>query len=126
MLYTLSYSRRTLADLHALVEAHAAVLVDIRETPASRWYPERRQGALRAHFGTRYVWCQALGNLNYKDKGGPIHLRDYPAGLVQIRALLHAHGAVILLCGCPAGQACHRLVAGGQLSRDLGVPLEHL
>jgi uncharacterized protein DUF488 len=113
-----------LGDIQGAVDAHQALLVDIRDHPTSHWRPAFRQPALTAHFGERYVWCQALDNTNYK--GGPIQLRDYPAGLAQMGALLQRSPAVLLLCVCAAVEGCHRQVVGDQLSQDLAVPLVHL
>ena len=124
MLYTIGYSGLTLPALQRMVEAHDALLVDIRDNPASR-RPGFAKKHLHAQFGTRYVHCQALGNVHYKT-GGPIVLRDYPAGLDQMRELLRTTPAVLLLCVCAQVETCHRKVAGEQLSRDLHVPLVHL
>jgi len=123
-LYTIGYSRRRLDDIAHVLQTYEALLVDVRYNPTSRWRPEFRRHHLAAHFGTRYVWCQALGNRNYK--GGPIQLADYPAGLAQVRTLLETHPALVLMCSCGEIETCHRTQAAAQLSQDLQVPLTHL
>jgi uncharacterized protein (DUF488 family) len=124
MLYTIGYSGRSLDDIAHLLQIDAALLVDVRYTPASRWRPKFRTHHLATHCGARYVWCQALGNRNYK--GGPIQLADYPAGLAQVRTLLETHAALVLMCIGSEVETCHRTMAAAQLSQALQVPLTHL
>jgi uncharacterized protein (DUF488 family) len=126
MLYTLGYRHRSLDDIAHVLQTYEALLVDVRYTPASRWRPESGRHRLAAYFGARYVWCEALGNRNYNDKGGPIALADYPAGLAQVRTLLETHAALVLMCVCSEVETCHRRIAAAQLSEDLQVPVTYL
>ena len=81
MIYTLGYTGITLAQLQALLDAHQAILVNIRYRPSSR-NPSFRQHALQGRLGSRYVHVGALGNRNYQ--GGPIAIVDLDAGIATV------------------------------------------
>jgi uncharacterized protein (DUF488 family) len=126
MLYTIGYSGWKLPRLQQTIEARSAALVDIRYTPHSRWQPVWRRPYLRRTLGTRYIHIQALGNRNYRVKGAPIAIADYPTGLQQVAQLLRQWPALVLLCGCAELDACHRKLVAERLAQDLGEMVEHL
>lgn len=103
-LFTYGYLGGSLADLRAYVAAGATIL-DTRLVPQSR-VPYFRRSLLERELG-RYVWQPALGNLNYKVRGGPIELANWPAGWITLRHLLD-RGPTVLLCACREARTCHR------------------
>ena len=56
--------------------------------------------------GRTYVYCHALGNVNYK--GGPIEIVNPEAGMEIVEGLTGQGKAVILLCACKELMSCHR------------------
>src|SRR4029077_15098670 len=104
-LYTLGYVGWRLDALQGTLEAHNAVLCDIRYQPYSR-IPAFRKAHLQAQLGARYVHVQALGNRNYQ--GGPVAIVDYQRGRRIVAGLLAQWGAAILMCACHEVEECHR------------------
>lgn len=121
-LYTIGYSGQTLAGLRAHLNDLGAVLVDIRYSTRSR-VKHWRGPELQAYFGDRYWSLACLGNENYR--GGPIKLADPALAVAPMRTALHAQ-PVILMCGCPDVQECHRKDAAAFLQEQLGVRVVHL
>lgn len=106
MLYTVSYSRLPVANLQAWLEAHDAVLVDVRLRPYSRSQPEYNRNQLQDRLGSRrYMHVPAFGNINYK--GGDIELRDPAKGLHTIKPIMRNH-PIVLMCVCWNHKTCHR------------------
>ncbi len=81
-LYTIGHSTRTLAELIAVLQAHAIqTLVDIRSFPVSRRLPHFNRESLDSALpaaGIRYVWMKALGGYRKKirDDSPNIALRN--------------------------------------------------
>ena len=65
MIYTIGYTGIPLAQLQAFLDAHQALLVDLRYRPLSR-NPVYNQKARQAALGGRYVYVGELGNRHYK------------------------------------------------------------
>jgi uncharacterized protein (DUF488 family) len=109
-LYTLGYAH---PDATATLQAWMAsgpkvLLVDIRYSPRSRWFPQWSQKALQATWGDRYRHVKALGNVNYRLVGAPIQLADADAGIAWAVQALQAGYSLILLCACKDYERCHR------------------
>jgi uncharacterized protein (DUF488 family) len=126
MIYTIGYSGWTLQDMRHVIGEREAVLVDIRLTPRSRWVPCWRQPALKVTFGDAYAWIRELGNLAYNERPRRIEIADLDAGLARLAAIVAAVPNVVLLCGCPALEACHRLDVAQAIEARWRVPVEHL
>lgn len=124
-LFTVGYNTCNPEGLARLVCEHNAYLVDIRYYPTSP-APQWRRGVLQRQFGAAYIWCGALGNINYRKESAPIKLLDPETGTVLVERLLSTSN-VILLCGCREVSSCHRLVAANLLlERNPGLVVEHL
>lgn len=103
-----------------------ACLVDIRLVPHSRFLPHWRRAALAARFGTAYHHLPALGNVHYRTPEQPMRLRDATQGLEYLVVLLRERN-VLLLCGCPDPETCHRsLVCQLIQERVPGLSITHL
>lgn len=88
-----------------------AVLLDIRETPVSRWKPAFNRKALIEQFGGfRYGWWPEFGNINHRpeDRHKGIALADPQAGLTRILKVLESGRSVMLMCACKDYEKCHR------------------
>ena len=116
---------------HLMAADPATVLVDIRKSPNSRWYPYR-QPALQQCYGGRYIHMPQLGNVNWQFKNLPIVLEDPAAGLPQLLALLRAERSIILICACatvrnPDGSPkCHRLIVAELLAEQCCKEIIHV
>jgi uncharacterized protein (DUF488 family) len=119
-IYTAGYSGHTPEELAKRAEALGAVVCDIRFKPVSR-RPEWNRSRLASLLGTRYVWLQAFGNVNYKSDG-PIELLNAPKGLMAIESL---PGPVILLCFCKEAEGCHRSEVA-RLLHEQGIKTQEL
>lgn len=95
--------------LDSLMQQSDAYLVDIRYRPFAGFY---HQGfsldRLLAKFGNRYVWIPELGNINHKEKIGPIVLADPDVGLARLQKGLELGYTLILMCACKYYEKCHR------------------
>ena len=92
-------------DLAQYVDALNAVVFDCRISPYSfdrNWSKKNLDDTL----GSRYVWIRALGNLNYKEPGSGIKLRDAATGVRLILKALERK-EVILICMCRSITNCH-------------------
>lgn len=123
-IYTLGYSGWTLDQVAAKVEELNAVLVDVRFVPRSR-IPAWNSGVLSRRFGDRYIWLKELGNRNYKGTFDQIEIVDFPAGAAKLQNVTATGRNIILLCGCPDVDGCHRKVLAEQLV-DACQAVEHL
>jgi len=126
-IYTLGYIGRKLESVDALLARFGAILVDVRMVPRSRtaiW----NSGILRRHFGEqRYVWLKEFGNRNYKGTFEQIEIVNFPAGEQRLRELITTTGRpVMLMCGCPDVNTCHRKLLAEWLSQRWNAPIEHL
>ncbi len=107
--YTLGYARADALDVAEELVQQGVRLVDIRLSPRSRWYPAWHRAALEQRFGERYVWVQALGNRNYRDRRLPVELASERVGVGLVCWWL-AKEDVCLVCACADWRTCHRRV----------------
>src|SRR5947208_196070 len=109
-LYTIGYAQAgAAAHVARLMRDEHTLLLDIRYSPCSRWYPEWKRRALSACYGQRYVWDQRLGNLNYQHHERGIELTEHHPFAVRAAAALLSGGiSLILLCCCKDARTCHR------------------
>lgn len=104
-----------LSRLDALMADDNRLIVDIRYSPHSRWHKQWEGRELEQRYFesfplARYVWLQALGNVNYRN-GEPIHIADAQGGIEALKNLLTlAERDIILLCACSEYETCHRRV----------------
>ena len=70
-------------------------------------------------------WLSDFGNVNYKN-GGPIAIADFDKGVERLGPLRTAGRAVVLMCGCPAVNVCHRKVLAERLAERWGAEVEHV
>ncbi len=114
--YTLGYAAPGSEErLLQLMSDVSMVLVDIRLCARSRWYHQWTKRRLQERFGERYVHVPELGNVNYRQRGQPVMLRDAEAGLQRVRDLLGAGYSVVLLCACVRYDRCHRSLVAERL-----------
>ena len=73
-----------------------------------------------------YRWIQELGNRAYKEKPRRIEIADLDTGLTRLEATVAEVPGVMLLCGCPTLEACHRLTVAHEIETRWQVPVEHL
>ena len=126
MIYTMSYHGWMLDTLYQSILDHEATLVDIRLMPRSRWVPCWNRSALASTCGDRYAWIQELGNRAYKETPRRTLIADLDTGLTRLAAIVQAVPNVVLLCGCPTLEECHRLVVAQEIETRWQVPVEHL
>ena len=113
-LLTIGYMEDNAMELiAAFMSDENAVLLDIRETPRSRWKPAFNRNQLIEQFGGfRYGWWPEFGNINHRpeDRHKGIVLADPQTGLERIRKVLESGRKVMLLCACKDYERCHRKV----------------
>lgn len=121
-LFSLGYSGVRLEAVNQWLDAHDALLVDVRFKPFSR-NPEWRQPHLQRVLGSRYRWVRALGNLNYR--GGPSRLVEEAEGVRIVVAMMESN-PVVLTCICSDPRVCHRWTAANLISEATGAKIVHL
>ncbi len=124
-IYTLGYSGWKIEDVEAVVKHLDAILVDVRMVPRSRsavW----NGSTLHNRLGDRYVWLKQFGNRNYRGTVEQIEIADFPAGAVRLQAIAAGGRAIILLCGCPDVNQCHRKVLVEWLAQTWKAEVVHL
>ena|SRR5687767_7240977 len=99
-----------LAELDRLLADPKTVVVDIRYRATSRWLPEWRKSSLSSRYGCRYLHMRGLGNINYKHPELGIELFAPDGCLYELGYLLRSGWSLVLLCGCPDYDRCHRKV----------------
>ena len=104
-LHHFGYAGQDARALRAWLEAHDALLVDVRMKPIAR-HPSWRGPALQRALGDRYRHVAALGNVNFR--GGPVELVNAEAGVREVGELLAAGRPVVVMCVCRDYQVCHR------------------
>jgi uncharacterized protein (DUF488 family) len=109
-IYTLGYSGWKIEDVEAVLERFAAILVDVRMVPRTRWQPQWNATVLHARLGDRYVWLREFGNRNYKGTFEQIEIANFRAGEKRLREITGPGKAVVLLCGCRDVNVCVRSV----------------
>lgn len=125
-LYTLGYAAPgAVAHLDQLMHDPMMLLIDLRLSPRSRWWPQWTKRALRARWGTRYTHEKRLGNLNYRDSTQPIALcGPHPEQAIAGAVALLRHGySFILLCACRNEDTCHRTLVAQMIVETLAVSL---
>jgi DNA-directed RNA polymerase subunit M/transcription elongation factor TFIIS len=85
----------------------STILVDIRFKPTSHNLHWTKQ-AFSKKYQKRYFWLKALGNVTH-DQPGHIQIADPETGIKQLVQFLQDHN-VLLMCGCPEYEQCHRKV----------------
>ena len=125
-IYTLGYIGRKIEDVDAIRARFGATIADVRMVPRSRtqaW----NSGVLRRYFGDRYIWLKEFGNRNYKGTRDQIEIADFPTGEQRLRELITTTAKpIILMCGCPDVNHCHRKLLAEWLAQTWNVPIEHL
>jgi uncharacterized protein (DUF488 family) len=112
-LYTLGYAGYAHPDasfqLERYLRQEPILLLDIRSSPRSRWYPAWNKAALAARYGYRYTWEPRLGNVNYRHRDLGIELAQGHREAVHAAAKLLCEGTnLVLLCACKDERTCHR------------------
>ena len=125
-IYTLGYSGWKIEDVEAALERFAAIVVDVRMVPRTRWQPQWNATVLRVRLGDRYVWLREFGNRNYKGTFQQIEIADFPAGEKRLRKITAPGKAVVLLCGCRDVNVCHRKVVAEMLAATWEADVVHL
>ena len=125
-IYTLGYIGRKIEGVDAIRSRFGATLVDVRMVPRSRtraW----NSGFLRRYFGDHYIWLKEFGNRNYKSSVDQIEIVNFPAGEQRLRTIITTTGKpIILMCGCPDVNYCHRKLLAEWLAQTWNAPIEHL
>ena len=135
------YSGWKIEEIEAELERLSAILVDVRMVPRSR-APIWNSGVLARRLNDpsagsgqgRYVWIRELGNRNYKGTVDQIAKSPTspPANSMrELLALSPAEGtatgkAVVLLCGCPDVNQCHRKLLADWLAKLWKAEVVHL
>lgn len=123
-IYTLGYSGWPVEAIKMFLESVNGVAVDVRMVPRSRYAPFNGSAFSRL-FGERYYWLSDFGNVNYKN-GGPITIANFDKGVERLGPLKDAGKAVVLLCGCPDVNVCHRKVLAERLAERWGAEVVHV
>jgi uncharacterized protein (DUF488 family) len=123
-IYTLGYSGWSVEAIKTFLESVNGVAVDVRMVPRSR-VAAFNGTAFSRLLGERYYWLSDFGNVNYKS-GGPIAIADFDKGVERLGPLRTAGKAVVLLCGCPDVNVCHRKVLAERLAQRWGAEVEHV
>jgi hypothetical protein len=98
-----------------------AVIVDTRQSPRCDWSATWQRPTLEQTWGKRYIWKgDLLGNLNYRNPGLPIQLANEVAGVSWVIQCLQQGWTLILLCGCPTYDRCHRKVIYDRVKARVG------
>ena len=114
-IYTLGYSGWSVEAIKTFLESVNGVAVDVRMVPRSR-VAAFNGTAFSRLLGDRYYWLSDFGNVNYKSNG-PIAITDFDKGVERLLPLRKAGRAIVLLCGCPDVNVCHRKVLAERLAR---------
>jgi len=122
-LFTIGYSGWKPHQIQTVVARYAALLVDIRFSPRSR-VPHWERDALERLLGEQYLWERRLGNRNYQT-AGDICLYEPDAAIAALTPRIEQQ-PLILLCGCPRHETCHRGVAADLLAATWGCAVQHL
>lgn len=104
-IYTAGYSGHTPQQLLAAANALNAIVVDVRFSPFSR-VPGWSDKELKFLLGERYHHIVALGNVNHSNEQ-QMQLLNEQLGLDCIEGMAKCI-SLILLCGCPCYDSCHR------------------
>ena len=123
-IYTLGYSGWSVEAIKTFLESVNGVAVDVRMAPRSR-VAAFNGIAFSRLLGDRYYWLSDLGNVNYKN-GGPIAIADFDKGVERLGPLRTAGKAVVLMCGCPDINTCHRKVLAERLAKQWGAEVVHV
>jgi uncharacterized protein (DUF488 family) len=145
-IYTVGHSTRTLAELGAILRAHAIdELVDVRSIRRSRTNPQFNEARLRAYLGRhdiRYRVIPALGGRRPKPRTPPKYMNDawqhrafrnyadhaetaeFREGLAKLIALAKRR-RVAIMCSEAVWWRCHRRIITDHLLAH-HVPVVHL
>ena len=123
-IYTLGYSGWSVEAIKTFLESVNGVAVDVRMVPRSR-VAAFNGTAFSRLLGERYYWLSDFGNVNYKS-GGPITIADFDKGVERLGPLKNTGKAVVLMCGCPDVNVCHRKVLAERLAKRWGAEVVHV
>ena len=123
-LHSIGYAdRNEAARVERIMRNPRALLIDIRYSPRSRWYPAWNRKQLSTRYGERYIWEQRLGNVNYQHRECGIQLADGHQDAIRMAASHLAHGtSLVLLCACKHAHTCHRSIVA-KLIQDAMIPV---
>ena len=121
-IYTLGYSGWHVDDVVNMLKELDAILIDVRMAPRSR--NPAFNGTSLARLGDGYAWLREFGNRNYK--GGPIEIVDFEAGVTKVVQMTRLRKALLLLCGCPDVNTCHRKIVADRLAKLWSANVVHL
>ncbi len=113
-LYTLGYSGWNVEAITTFLESVNGVAVDVRMAPRSR-VAAFNGTAFSRLLGERYYWLADFGNINYKSNG-PIAIANFDKGVERLAPLRTAGRAIVLMCGCPDVNVCHRKILAERLA----------
>jgi len=119
MIYTIGYSKWSVEGVRLKMdELGVDLLVDVRSTPRSRFYPKFNRPELEKAFGAKYRWMGAT-------LGG----KPGPATEEGIEWLITEHRSgrtLLLMCVEQDPRNCHRLLDIGARLLARGVDAIHL
>lgn len=121
-LYTLGYAAPNASEqLDLLMSNPAMLLIDVRLSPRSRWWPHWTKQHLRARWGTRYSHEKRLGNIHYRDHTQLVVLcGPHPDQAIAGAVTLLQHGySLALLCACRNEETCHRTLVAHMIVEAL-------
>ena len=112
--------------LRTFCENNNVAIVDTRLKPYSHRKPLWNRDNLKNGFKGRYFHFKELGNLNYKQRGGDVDIKNLKRGLDRVD--YHATpdkfpGGVLFLCTCVDHHKCHRRVVIDAYGRRTGYPV---
>ena len=110
-IFTTGYTAKDINELHPMLDALDAVLVDIRFVPYSQvlhW----RQIYLKVLLGSKYLHIPNLGNRTYKED--KITIQNLGLGLETVFSL---NKNAVLMCACEKMENCHRRVISTELKK---------
>ena len=119
MIYTIGYSKFSVEGVHEKInELGVDLLVDVRSTPRSRFYPKFNRPEHEKAFGPRYRWMGAtLGG-----KPGPAT----EEGIEWLIAEHRSGRTLLLMCVEMDPRHCHRLIDIGARLLARGIDAIHL
>lgn len=123
-IYMVGYADETAeTQVERFMRLPRALLVDIRFSPRSRWYPLWNRTALERRYGHQYLWEPRLGNVHYQHKDLGIQLDEgHEDAVCELAVLLVEGVSLILLCACKNPRTCHRSLVAKLIQDVLPAP----
>lgn len=123
--YTLGYIGTNPVDIISFLNAHNAMLIDVRymnNPSAIVW----KHQTMMINFNYRYRHIRELGDKNYNGKMGEgIMIADMDRGISLLMETA-TEFPVVLLCECADYHTCHRNVVADELVKRYGLHVTHL